>query len=106
MGNMDKAQVQKVQDFAITNSGTRPGSRPADQLDNADLVPECKPGEATAAPKSSTSIRYQDLPVVKQLRNWPVTLLQQPSWLFIFIFILMMMMTMMMMMMIITYQVI
>ena len=104
MDNMDKAQVQKVQDFAITNSGTCPGSRPADQLVNADLAPECKPGEATAAPKSSTSIRYQDFLVVKQLRNWPVTLLQQPSWLFIFIFIFILMM--MMMMMIITYQVI
>ena len=46
---MDKAQVQKIQDLAITNSGTCPGRGPADQLDNADFVPECKPNEVTAA---------------------------------------------------------
>jgi len=46
---MDSAQVEKKQDFTIANSGTCPGSRPADQKNNADFVPECKPGEATAA---------------------------------------------------------
>ena len=33
------------------------------------------------SPKSSTSMRYHDFPVVKQLRGWRVMLLQQPSWL-------------------------
>ena len=46
---MDKAGVEKITDFLIANSGTCPGNRPADQLNNADFVPECKSGDKTAA---------------------------------------------------------
>ena len=46
---VDSAGVEKIQDFAITDSGTCPGSRPDSEKDNAEYVPVCKPGQPEAA---------------------------------------------------------
>lgn len=45
---LDGAEVGKVSDFTLSNSGTCPGNRPADQKKNASYVPICKAGDTPA----------------------------------------------------------
>jgi len=46
---MDFAEVSKINDFALTKSGSCPDSRPKDQKKNKNFVPECKAGETIPA---------------------------------------------------------
>lgn len=46
---MDWAEVAKIDDFALTSSGTCPEDRPTAQKTNKSYVPPCKAGETKAA---------------------------------------------------------